>query len=858
MSKSENEERLLHEFYKSLGEVDEESQKWKERYENVVKMAHFVSQFIESRCGDDARIRLYGSSAEHLKNYSFEDVGDLDFLLFPGENYVIDESMLEYSPTNPAYVKIKGTGHPLWQSILAEDTEYISALDVKELYPLVDSLLMGLTILPRAYKAMAPLSTQRPINFLVREESDSAAVTCDFSCTTDSRDIISQGLEQLTKLNFENLVSRELEFIPASLFAIMQVDYNPQHARVFDDFLQHFKDSAQSLCSSPTSILQGIPNFARELWSSEELVKLRNQFFNIESGSEKESGSKPEDSSTMAFTKETAPVVAPLDDNETKPPKCKEADRPFSRTTGDFVENENLEHTLDDEGVEGCVGGNSNESSEAEFQVHDRVAQSPIPRKLKNVPVSEEQCEAFMEWIAKEKAEDFFLFLETVKPLEELRSLSCDESEKHTQEFSVDIVPAVQGRGWPKVARNWISRERKWPSPEKIQRIIQEGFHLVVKPLKRSGCPETDFRLSFSHAEYLLSQELNDMQRQCYRALKKYYSLCLRTEPKCLVTYHLKTIFLQTCEKTGAEMWTEENRTACMMELLKNLHNALTEKYLGHFFIKDYNLFDAENIGNPLILELLAEKVKQFMENPLELFHGLTTQAPRRPDNVLDKETTKGDDAESVGKVGLQSSESKGYQNAASRTKESEDSSLRELAVEGSVANTAKDMITLHDSQESRKANLESARFHDLKELYLKTCLELVTMAVENRSMEGLVPLETTLVEGIKEIINTYNINPQLLLAKFENVWSFVYLYMITTSDLPTRSSMLVAMQSPVKAFKNKLSGNGFLGSPRDYSILFPVDGFVNIQRRLKRILDSMKLEPSKQSTTSMDDIPLD
>ena len=76
MSESKDQTRLLDEFFKALGDVDEESQKWKELHESVNKMLHLWLEFISSRTGDFA-IQLYGSSAENLKNYSFDDVGDL-------------------------------------------------------------------------------------------------------------------------------------------------------------------------------------------------------------------------------------------------------------------------------------------------------------------------------------------------------------------------------------------------------------------------------------------------------------------------------------------------------------------------------------------------------------------------------------------------------------------------------------------------------------------------------------------------------------------------------------------------------------------------------------------------------------
>ena len=140
-----------------------------------------------------------------------------------------------------------------------------------------------------------------------------------------------------------------------------------------------------------------------------------------------------------------------------------------------------------------------------------------------------------------------------------------------------DLVPALKSPGWPQVALEWIKRERKWPSPDIVHKVVQDGFHLVVKPPKKGGNPECDFRISFSHAEYLLSQEMNDVQRECYRCLKKYHRAHLK-EPKGLMTFHLKNIFLQTIQETGTEMWTESNRAECVIKLFGNLLESLIER----------------------------------------------------------------------------------------------------------------------------------------------------------------------------------------------------------------------------------------------------------------------------------------
>lgn len=196
-------------------------------------------------------------------------------------------------------------------------------------------------------------------------------------------------------------------------------------------------------------------------------------------------------------------------------------------------------------------------------------------------------------------------------------------SQKEVQSFKrvggIDLVPAFRSQGWPKVAEEWVKRERKWPSPDIVEKVVHEGFHLVAKPPKNGGNPGRDFRISFSNAEFLLSQEMNAIQRECCRCLKKFHQAYLCTEPKSLVTFHLKNVLLHTIEETGAEIWTENNRSDCMMKLFGNLLEALRKKELRHFFVRSYNLFSEDYIDNPQMLETLAGKVKEIMKNPLQV-----------------------------------------------------------------------------------------------------------------------------------------------------------------------------------------------------------------------------------------------
>ena len=216
--------------------------------------------------------------------------------------------------------------------------------------------------------------------------------------------------------------------------------------------------------------------------------------------------------------------------------------------------------------------------------------------------------------------------------------LKCIDSLFREIKLFYDNIPAFRCLTWPMVAQEWRERQRKWPSPHVVDQVIREGFHLVVKAPKNGGNPECDFRISFSHAEYLLSQEINEIQRECYRCLKTYHRVYLSTEAKGLISFHLKNIFLRTIEETGGEMWIESRRAECMWKLFANLLKALRERHLPHYFVRSCNLFGIDYIEDPAILESLTRRVEQIMENPVKFAEELILVTQRKRSSLAVQE----------------------------------------------------------------------------------------------------------------------------------------------------------------------------------------------------------------------------
>ena len=398
--------------------------------------------------------------------------------------------------------------------------------------------------------------------------------------------------------------------------------------------------------------------------------------------------------------------------------------------------------------------------------------------QLKNKEASPALTFSFSRPLNRQPNNSFHVYREGLR--KEATNVTDFEKSSDHQEGGVDIVPAFKAPGWPIVAQEWIRRERKWPSQEVIDQILQEGFHLVVKAPKNGGNLECDFRISFANAEFLLSRELNEVQRECYRCLKKFHRAYLSTKPKSLVSFHLKNLFLQTVEETGTEIWTQSNRVECMMKLFRNLLEALRKRDLRHFFVRSYNLFSVDYIEDLNILEPLVEICEKINENPMQFVRKLTqrqnSEQTKKEQNCMPALTTQG--------------QSDVHQEVSCKGSEKE----------------------FKEAINQEKISINSFCYHDLRDVFLSTSKDMTDLAFKDPhcNLQSLHSLEKSIIEDLREIEKREIIQVADFPKMFDICWDTAYLKIVFSQEPNIRICILDGIKSVLEWCKYVLKQDDF------------------------------------------------
>ena len=279
-------------IFKSLGQQWKEAhQVWMQHNENVSSyFLDFLSKFLSKTTRNRITVRLYGSAAEDLASLEPHDIGDVDIMIFPNsDNLMVDEELLEYYLNNPLHVRIKGGNHPVLQSCLVENTEYVATSALKNFHPAVYGSLVPHIAhrLIRLFQAMPgeKLSTFFQVAAHLKNKASSPAVTlnCVRSFGTISEKQDQRMVSCTDPVDWEWL---------AHLNCVGRgIDYSRQHAELLTDFVQFVSELELSLQEyGPKGFLQLFSAALQQFCWSERAENLKARLREIENRSQNETG----------------------------------------------------------------------------------------------------------------------------------------------------------------------------------------------------------------------------------------------------------------------------------------------------------------------------------------------------------------------------------------------------------------------------------------------------------------------------------------------------------------------------------------------------------------------------------------
>ena len=823
--------------FKSLGQQND-AQKWSQHIAHII-LFYFLKQSskdLEQNTENGIIFRPYGSAAENLKCIEPDDVGDVDIVIYPdSNNLMIHDELIEYLPENPMHVRIKGADHPVLKSCLVEDTEYVATSVLKTFHPAIYGhsvpSKVQFIILASAGQLMKltnpELSSLLQSTYQLKDKEASPALTFSFSRPlnrqpNDSFHVYTEGLKRIAHWFCKLTGTEEL-------------------AKVINDIteLYMYVDSKR-----PITISEILPGFL-ELYQSYRAKTHQARFRSISKSqphnykTQRKKDLKGEQQSRKKNANLFQRIFLFCDGKKAQANTGELNSDVRNRSTGN-------PDALDDRGETKNSG--------------DLVESHILSQKEQLFVMQREECFSYDSQRKKARGKRILnLFFDPViagsiteareHSIKEAATVTDFEKSSDHAKGGVDIVPAFKAPGWPIVAQEWIRRERKWPSQEVIDQILQEGFHLVVKAPKNGGNLECDFRISFANAEFLLSRELNEVQRECYRCLKKFHRAYLSTKPKSLVSFHLKNLFLQTVEETGAEMWTQSNRVECMMKLFRNLLEALRKRDLRHFFVRSYNLFSVDYIEDLNILEPLVEICEKINENPMQFVRKLTqrqnSEQTKKEQNCMPALTTQG--------------QSDVHQEVSCKGTEKE----------------CKEAIN------QERISITSFHYRDLKDIFLSTSKEMTELAFNNPhcSLQSLHSLDKSIIEDLREIEKYHIIQGADFLKMFDICWDTAYFKILMSQEPNIRSRILDGIKSVLEWCKYVLKQEDFATGNKEAIIQRILDPsckdsfqflnhilfasvrfqFISLFRRIFRGGEvRLRLRPAQAAKVIQEDIPLD
>ena len=192
----------------------------------------------------------------------------------------------------------------------------------------------------------------------------------------------------------------------------------------------------------------------------------------------------------------------------------------------------------------------------------------------------------------------------------------------------------------PDMYQEFANRPRQWPPAALISDLLKLPMLLVLVGHKLSPEFHLQARISWSHLELKLIQELPESVRQGYIACKYVFKRFLKahrgqnetgegTETKNSVSsYYIKTTFLRYLEKTHPSMI--KSPFSLFLDLLHELNKHLRGRKLPHYFVAQCNLLETVEQGE---LRIAQQVIEEILLDPL---NALLT-SPTAPQEIYGK-----------------------------------------------------------------------------------------------------------------------------------------------------------------------------------------------------------------------------
>ena len=192
-----------------------------------------------------------------------------------------------------------------------------------------------------------------------------------------------------------------------------------------------------------------------------------------------------------------------------------------------------------------------------------------------------------------------------------------------------DITTLVCSGPHPALQREFRHRSRKqWPTSHVIEYILKLPMLLVLVGHKFSKNFKREARISWSHCETKIMQELSESVRQGYIACKyvlKYFLAVHRGQTKSgdgrsrVGSFHIKTVFLHYLEKRPPHMI--KSTFGLFVDLLHNLDHHLGSGELPHYFLSECNLLETvggeeRRIARQAIQAILSDPLAALLTSP--------------------------------------------------------------------------------------------------------------------------------------------------------------------------------------------------------------------------------------------------